>query len=120
MRGAIKNKTTSTQRSIIYSNLGGLNRTTFKDQLRELLAAIDLDYCDDDLKRFVASRNMLVHEVRFYCEKASNQGKDSILPFDSPTKEWFWLLHFVDRIILKASGYSGPCLNWSTRKIERI
>lgn len=120
VRGAIKNKTTSTQRSIIYSNLGGLNRTTFKDQLRELLAALDLDYCDDDLKRFVASRNMLVHEVRFYCEKASNQGKDSILPFDSPTKEWFWLLHFVDRIILKASGYSGPYLNWSTRKIERI
>lgn len=114
VRSVISDKTTSTQRSIIYSNLGGLNRTTFKEQLRELLAALGLDYCDNDLNRFVASRNRLVHEGRFYCEKASDQDKVRILPFDSPSKEWFWLLHFVDRIILKASGYSGPYLNWST------
>lgn len=120
VRGAIRDKTTSTQRLIIYSNLGGLNRTTFKEQLRELLAALDLEYCDNDLTRFVASRNKLVHEGRFYCEKASNQDKDRILPFDTPSKEWFWLLHFVDRIILKASGYSGPYLNWTTRKIQSI
>jgi hypothetical protein len=114
VRSAISDNTTSAERKIIYSNLGGLNRKTFKQQLGELLAALGLDYCDDDLNRFVASRNKLVHEGRFYCEKASDQDKARILPFDSPSKEWFWLLHFCDRIILKASGYSGSYLNWST------
>ncbi len=114
MKKAISDKTTQTERSIIYSNLGGLNRKRFKQQLRELLDALGLDYCDNDLSRFVASRNKLVHEGRFYCEMASNQERTRIIPFDSPSIEWFWLLHFVDRIILKASGYRGPCLNWST------
>ena len=114
MKKAISDKTTPTERSIIYSNLGGLNRKTFKQQLRELLDALGLDYCDNDLNRFVASRNKLVHEGRFYCEKASNEERTRIIPFVTPSIEWFWLLHFVDRIILKASGYRGPCLNWST------
>lgn len=114
VKKAISDKTTQTERSIIYSNLGGLNRKTFKQQLQELLDALGLDYCSNDLSRFVASRNKLVHEGRFYCEKASNQERTRIIPFKSPSMEWFWLLHFVDRIILKASGYKGPCLNWST------
>ena len=110
----IEDETTEKQRKIIYSNLDGLNRKTFKQQLRELPDALKLDYCNNDLNRFVASRNKLVHEGRFYCEKASDQERTRIIPFDSPSIEWFWLLHFVDRIMLKASGYKGPCLNWST------
>lgn len=114
VRNVIVDKTTDKERSIIYSNLGGLNRITFKEQLRQLLSAVNMEYGDDDLDHFVMSRNKLVHEGRFYCENASSQDQARVTPLGSPSKEWCWLLHFVDRLFLRASGYSGLYMNWST------
>jgi hypothetical protein len=68
----------------------------------------------DELERFVASRNKLVHEGHFYCERATDQESAKIRPLQDVRSEWFWLLHFVDRLFLRALGYEGPYIDWSS------
>ncbi len=67
----------------------------------------------EDLRRFVASRNRLVHEGCFYSEKASGMERGGLRPLGSLQEEWFWLVHFVDRLVLAAIGYYGEYIDWS-------
>ncbi len=113
VKDAIVGETTPEQRCVVYENLAGLNRVPFSAQLRRLCSAVKLPLDDTDLRRFVASRNRLVHEGHFYCEKASERDRDALTPLGSQVEEWFWLLHFVDRLFLKAAGYSGAYVDWS-------
>jgi hypothetical protein len=65
---------------------------------------------DDEIARFVMSRNKLVHEGHFYCERATDQERARVTPLSTVYSEWFWLLHFVDRLFLRAIGYEGKYL----------
>ena len=49
---------------------------------------------EEDVRRFVGSRNKLVHEGRFYCEVASEKERSALPPLQDPTHEYYWL---VDR-----------------------
>ncbi len=102
------------QRKSVYGNLRGLNRDAFEAQLQRLCTAIRMPLESDDLRRFVVSRNKLVHEGHFYCEKPTERERAKVAPLPSVTHEWFWLLHFVDRLFLRAVGYEGPYIDWST------
>jgi hypothetical protein len=105
---------TPEQRCAIYSNLKGVNRTPFSLQLQRLCAAVQMSLSKDELDRFVASRNKLVHEGHFYCERATDQESAKLRPLPDVRSEWFWLLHFVDRLFLRALGYEGPYIDWSS------
>jgi hypothetical protein len=105
---------TSKQRKNVYGNLRGLNRVAFASQLQLLCDAIRMPLEPGDLGRFVASRNKLVHEGHFYCEKSTERERAKVPPLPSVTHEWFWLLHFVDRLFLRAVGYEGQYIDWST------
>lgn len=69
---------------------------------------------EDEIKRFVAARNKLVHEGHFYCERVTDRERTKVASFATPKAEWFWLLHFVDRLFLRALGYEGQYVDWST------
>ncbi len=105
---------TSNQRKSVYGNLRGLNHVAFATQLQLLCDSVRMPLESDDLGRFVASRNKLVHEGHFYCEKSTERERAKVPPLPSVTHEWFWLLHFVDRFFLRAVGYEGPYIDWST------
>jgi hypothetical protein len=101
------------QRDALYSNILGLNRTPFATQLQRLCSAVQMPLATGELKRFVYSRNKLVHEGGFYCERATNDEKAKLQPLPDVFSEWFWLLHFVDRLFLRSINYEGPYINWS-------
>jgi hypothetical protein len=102
------------QRGAIYSNLRGINRTPFALHLQKLCTAVQLSLAQDELNRFVYSRNKLVHEGHFYCEKATDRERAKLQPLADVRSEWFWLLHFVDRLFLRALGYEGPYIDWTS------
>ncbi len=101
------------QRDAVYANIRGLNRTPFRRQLQDLCKAVRMPVDNDEIKRFVASRNKLVHEGHFYCERATEQERAELAPLPSLQSEWFWLLHFVDRLFLRAIDYEGMYIDWS-------
>jgi hypothetical protein len=102
-----------TERKELYSNISGLNRATFASQLKRLCSAVRMSLADEELKRFVCSRNKLVHEGRFYCERATDEEKTRLQPLPDVVSEWFWMLHFVDRLFLRSINYEGLYMNWS-------
>lgn len=112
IRGLLPGSTAEQRRSI-NANLLGLNRIPFSTQLRELCEAVGMSLENEGLSRFVASRNKLVHEGRFYCERATEEEKRRLTPLPRPVDEWFWLVHFVDRLFLRAIGYEGEYIDWS-------
>ena len=117
LRG-IKNSLASageaTQRAAIYANAGALNRIPFSRQLGRLCKAAGFVVTDEEIQRFVASRNKLIHEGQFYCDCATTREKSRIAPLSDHISEWFWLLHFADRLVLRAINYVGPYIDWST------
>jgi len=68
---------------------------------------------DQDRKLFVRCRNSLVHTSRFYCERADDDNRATVLPHPSPAEEYFWLLNFMDRLPLRLVNYRGPYIDWS-------
>lgn len=116
LRKAVKQAlpgSTPKERAALYSNISGLNRTPFASQLQHLCSVVRMPIAAEELKRFVYSRNKLVHEGRFYCERATNDEKAKLQPLPDVLSEWFWLLHFVDRLFLRSINYEGPYINWS-------
>lgn len=101
------------KRGILYGNLSGLNRVPFAEELEGICDRVGFDASDSEVRQFVASRNKLVHEGRFYCERASERERRRVRPLKSLTEEWFSLLHFVDRLFLRCAGYRGPYIDWS-------
>lgn len=104
---------TADQRAEVYANMSNLNRTPFSSQLRQLCAAVRMPVQEEEINRFVASRNKIVHEGRFYCERATDKERAKLAPLPTLQSEWFWLLHFVDRLFLRAIGYEGTYIDWS-------
>lgn len=104
---------TAIDRAALYANLAGLNRAPFNKQIQGLCTAVGMPLFEGELERFVSSRNKLVHEGRFYCERATEREKTKLPPLASQSAEYFWLLHFVDRLFLRGLGYEGPYIDWS-------
>lgn len=101
------------QRAIVYGNLGALNRVSFRDHVAALCAYLDLALPESDLKLFVRCRDSLVHRGRFYSESATEEDRESLAPHSTSVEEYFWLLHVLDRLLLRIVGYRGPYIDWS-------
>jgi len=99
--------------------LKGLNRRSFSGILRKLRKQIGFNVDEAELKLFIACRNSLLHRGRFYCATASNEDRRSCAPPSSVRDEYFFLVSFVDRIVLKLLRYTGPYWDWRTGRPER-
>jgi len=73
---------------------------------------------DESVKAIVASRNSLVHTGQFLSVKDPAKGKD--LGFADAGHEFFTLLSFVDRILLRIVGHLGMYTNYSECSMNRF
>jgi hypothetical protein len=103
-----------TERDAMYKKLPELNRRAFEDVLTAFFNHIGLRVEAQDLDHFISSRNSLVHQVRFYSETATEDERKKVEPFHSLEEEYFFLVSFLDKVILKLLGYSGPYSDWSS------
>jgi hypothetical protein len=109
------------QRAIAYNNLSALNRISFGTHLASLCKYLELDLHDEEKKLFVRCRDSLVHCGRFYCSVATEKERVSVKPHSKPVDEYMWLMHVLDRILLRIVRYSGPYIDWSdVRNPRRI
>jgi hypothetical protein len=101
----------SIQRSEICRKLSELNRRPFKDILIDLFDYIDLRVEEQDLALFVKCRDSLVHQGRFYYETATLGDRKQVEPLHSEIEEYCFLVNFLDKVLLKLLGYSGPYID---------
>lgn len=99
-------------RDAIYRKLPELNRRAFKEILTDLLTRIQLNVAKQDLDLLVKCRDSLVHQVRFYCQTATLEDLQRVPPLPTPAEEYFFLVNFLDKVILKLLGYSGLYRDW--------
>ncbi len=105
------------QRDTVYANLPALNRLPFHEHVTALCRNLGLNLPEGDVKLFVRCRDSLVHRGRFYTETADEEERRSVEPHPTKAKEYFWLVHMLDRLFLRIVGYRGPYIDWSN--IER-
>ena len=101
------------QRDTVYKNLPALNRLPFHEHVTALCRNLDLNLPEGDVKLFVRCRDSLVHRGRFYTETADEEQRHSVEPHSTESKEYFWLVHMLDRLFLRIVGYRGPYIDWS-------
>ena len=82
------------------SKLRGLNRESFGRILKQLARDIGLSLTSGERRKFIISRNSLVHRGQFF-----GGG-------DHGVREYFFMLNTLDRIFLKLVGYSGAYVDY--------
>ncbi len=92
--------------------VNNLFHPTFRQQIAEMHRVLQLDMDADQVRRFVTSRNELVHEVRFVCQRDTPPDD---WPHRSPAAEYFAMLLLVDRLLLRTIGYRGPFVDRAAR-----
>lgn len=94
----------------VASRSTGILNPTFAEQIRNACIRLRIQVEESDLGFFVKSRNELVHEARFVCQKKP----PSDWPYSTPEAEYFSMLRFVDRFVLRTIGYRGPYVDRSS------
>lgn len=89
-----------------------LVRPAFRELIQELCDVLAIAVPPEDTAQFIRARNELVHEARYVCQRVTVPDG---WPFTSPAQEYFWLLRYVDRLVLRTLGYRGPFLDRSVR-----
>ena len=96
--------------SMLGSIVSGLNRTPFATRLRAMAEDFKLPSESMELgaqvRNVVNTRNELIHVGRF-------RSKDPA----GTLNEFFGLMEFTDRLVLKILDYSGPYMGWDGNNI---
>jgi len=100
------------QRAAVYANVKGLNRWPFRSVLERVFEHIQFAPAPRDITLFVNSRNKLVHMGLFYVESADEVERKKCQPSATKVEEFFFLVHFLDRVFMKLLGFSGRYLDW--------
>ncbi len=90
----------------------GLNRVAFRRVLKALCRYLDFEPDKKEIELFIASRNALVHQGRFYCDAATPDDRRKLPPLPDARREFFFLVSFMDRMFLKLLGYTGQFTDW--------
>ncbi|MFZ3149819.1 MAG: hypothetical protein WA137_12380 [Methanothrix sp.] len=98
--------------------LSCLNRASFRQAINDLCRSIKFRP-ENDLSLFIYCRDSLIHKGRFYCETATEKQKAFCKPLKGPEYEYFFLVDFLDKIILKFFNYSGVYISSQDLKFER-
>lgn len=104
----------------IYRCISEINRTPFKELLSDFCEYIGLKA--DDIQPIIDCRNSLIHTGKFFCQRGRADSKDvkKYPQFKNPASEYFYLLNFVDKCILKLLGYKGLYINQSNFEEEEL
>jgi hypothetical protein len=85
---------------------------SFRSIIENLCNFINLQIDPQEINLFVACRNSLIHEGKFYCETATPKKRNRCKPLNTKPEEYLFLVNFLDKVFLKLSGYSGPYIDW--------
>jgi len=114
IQAVLKNREwNDSRRAMVYRNVPALNRVPFRQHIESLCAHLGLTLSERDIKLFVRCRDSLVHRGRFYSQTADERERASLPPLPNPDDEYFWLLHLLDRLLLRIVGYRGAYIDWS-------
>jgi hypothetical protein len=94
-----------------------LVRRSFRELIEEVCRSLQMVVEPADTATFIRARNELVHEGRFVSQRA-NPPADWL--FAQPSDEYFWMLRFADRLVLRTLGYRGAFLDRSSRGAQRV
>lgn len=84
-----------------------LNRRSFSQLLKDVCTKFDYTPTSRERSLFIASRNALIHNGRFYC-KLPPEGRPG-----GPVEEYFFMVNFLDRLYLHLLGWNGrPYIDW--------
>jgi hypothetical protein len=103
--------------SVVEEKLAGFD-PSFRRLVLYMIEQLGLIEDETTVKAIVAARNNLVHTGQFVSVKDPVKGKD--LGFLDAGHEFFSLLSFVDRILLRVVGYHGVYADYSDCSISRF
>jgi hypothetical protein len=101
----------------VRDKLGQLD-PSFRRLVLYMIEQLGLAEDENTVKAIVAARNSLVHTGQFVSVKDPVKGKD--LGFADAGHEFFTLLSFVDRILLRVVGHAGMYTNYSECSMNRF
>ena len=101
----------------VRDRLGQLD-PSFRRLVLYMIEQLGLDEDEKTVKAIVAARNSLVHTGQFVSVKNAVRGKN--LGFADAGHEFFTLLSFVDRILLRLVGHAGMYTNYSDCSMKRF
>jgi len=101
----------------VRDKLGQLD-PSFRRLVLYMIEQLGLDEDEKTVKAIVAARNSLVHTGQFVSVRDPVRGQD--LGFADAGHEFFTLLSFVDRILLRVVGHAGMYTNYSDCSIKRF
>lgn len=107
----------SNQRGEVYSKIKELNKKTFRAILEQICEIVDLDITKDEMDLIIKSRNSLVHTGSFYFENLEKEERARI-QINMVADEYFFMVNFLDKLILKLLGYTGTYINRFNGQIE--
>ena len=96
----------------VFRKAVGIKSGSFKSVIEDLCDYIKFSASKQEIDLFVACRNSLIHEGKFYCETATPKQRNDCTPLNTQTEEYMFLVNFLDRVFLKLLGYSGPYIDW--------
>jgi hypothetical protein len=97
--------------NLIREKVPELNRRSFRGILEALCVYLGLE-AQSDLKQVINSRNHLVHRGLFHCTNVPLEDRSEKGVPPNEANEYLFLLHFMDRLLLRLVGYPGPCHDW--------
>jgi len=103
--------------SVVRDKLGRWD-PPFRRLVLYMIEQLGLSEDENTVKAVVASRNSLVHSGQFVSVKDPIRGKE--LSFADAGHEFFTLLSFVDRILLRIIGHTGMYTNYSDSSMGRF
>lgn len=99
-------------RSLRRLNQAGAEGGQFGRMLHQLNERIGLRADRETIERVTRSRHALVHEGKFYHQLAPDSRPASLPPLASAADEYYFLIGFLDRVLLALLRYQGPYLDW--------
>lgn len=93
------------------SKLGGCTHHTFRQCIEQVQSVLRIEVDRGKVSIFIEARNRLIHDAKFL-HLAEPGGKHG---FQHHAEEYFWLIGFVDRFVLRLIGYRGAYIDRSRR-----
>lgn len=90
------------------NKLAFLNEPTLNDKLTELAQRVSVNLTEEDIRKFVQTRNELAHRMDFHRNSTRSA-------------QYFHMRYVVERVLLSLLGYRGPyvdCRTWTRHQSQ--
>jgi hypothetical protein len=103
---------TNDAKKLMRQNINSLNRIPFKALISDFCKEINCEVSEEHIQLFIKCRNKLVHTGNFYCRTANSEEKEKYPQLKNELSEYYFLVNFISKLILKIFGYNGIYLDW--------